>query len=163
MEFQKALFLSSWVISALKVIYKVKVIKAQMTPDLHSSFTVHSPFSISHSQFSILNLISFSLSLFVKKPSRHLTISLNSFSILNSPFTFHHSLFTFHPSPFTSFSLCKKKSISLSCWSGITIYTSIMAGIVLADIFAFYAAAEFALSFIFQFFIVVGWYIIFRS
>ena len=99
MEFQKALFLSSWVICALKVIYKVKVIKAQMTPDLQFSFFIHRPLSI-YCPFSIINLISFSLSLFEKKsisPSHHLAISPSHYLasyILN----------------LLSFSLCKPKS-----------------------------------------------------
>jgi len=60
-----------------------------------------SPFLLIHSPFSILNLFSFSLSLFVKKI--YLTISLNSFSILNSQFILFLSF---------SLSLFVKKNLS---------------------------------------------------
>ena len=122
----------SWVICALKVISKVKVLKAQMTPDLNwgqeTTRTSFIPESIPQ-----LYALSFNISI-SPSLSFYLAISLNSFSILNSQFILFfsfslckknlshylakfilHSQFSIYSlSLFFSFSLCKKKSISLS-------------------------------------------------
>ena len=81
----------SWVICALKVISKVKVLKAQMTPDLHwgqETTRLFIPESIPQ-----LYALSFNISI-SPSLSFYLAISLNSFSILNYQLSIY-SLFLF--------------------------------------------------------------------